>query len=413
MAIFHLSARVVKRSGGRSATASAAYRAGEEIADERTGQRFDYTRRHGVVHAEIMAPDNAPAWMHDRAQLWNAVEKVEKRKDAQLAREIELALPHELPPAQRVELVRSFVAAEFVAQGMIADVAIHAPGKRGDQRNAHAHIMLTMRELTGAGFGKKARGWNDNDQLAHWREAWAEHVNSALAREGIDARVDHRSLAAQGIDREPGTHQGPAVAEMTARGEVTDCAATAAAIAERNAARDQLTAELAQLAAQIAALEIEEADQVSATVQARADVAGNDNAMTDDQPTPAPTEQPKAPPETLAPAEPANAAAALSAEKPEAADPRDAPQSRYDHTATTAAPESTTEPDPRARIEAEAPHQAERQADLLAQMERQKLARDAFIEAQRADAEKARADPSQQTTARGGGGGRGGGGHSR
>jgi ATP-dependent exoDNAse (exonuclease V) alpha subunit len=231
MAIFHLSAHVVKRSAGRSATAAAAYRAGAEIADERTGQRFDYSRRFGVLSAEIMAPTDAPAWMHDRAQLWNAVEKIEKRKDAQLARDIEISLPHELDRMQQIELVRAFVAEQFVAQGMIADIAFHAPGKRGDNRNYHAHILLTMRELLGDGFGNKARGWNETEQLEHWREAWANHVNSALAREGIAARVDHRSLAAQGIDREPGTHQGPAVAEMTARGEATDCAATAAVIA--------------------------------------------------------------------------------------------------------------------------------------------------------------------------------------
>ena len=262
MAIYRLSADVVKRSAGRCTTAAAAYRAGAEIADERLGQTFDYTRRRGVLHSEIMAPDNAPAWMHDRAQLWNAVEKVEKRKDAQLARDIELALPHELSHAQRVDLVRAFVAAEFVKQGMIADVAIHAPCKRGDQRNAHAHIMLTMRELTGAGFGNKARGWNETEQLEHWREAWADHVNRALERHGFAARVDHRSLEAQGIDREPQIHLGPDVAEMAARGAETDRGEIAATIADRNAERDRLKAELDKLAQEILALEREQAGQI-------------------------------------------------------------------------------------------------------------------------------------------------------
>ena len=261
MASYHFSAKVVKRSAGRSATASAAYRAGAKIPDERQGFTFDYTRRRGVVHSEIVAPDNAPEWMRDRAQLWNAVEKVEKRKDSQLAREIELALPHELAPGERVELVRAFVVAEFVSKGMIADIAIHAPSKRGDQRNHHVHIMLTMRDLTSAGFGNKARGWNDKDLLEQWRAEWAAHVNRALERNGFDARIDHRSLEAQGIDREPQTHQGPAVGEMTARGIETDCATQAAVVANDNAERERLKAELETIAQQLAALEQEKVDQ--------------------------------------------------------------------------------------------------------------------------------------------------------
>jgi hypothetical protein len=262
MAIYRLSADVVKRSAGRCTTAAAAYRAGQQIADERLGQTFDYTRRSGVLHAEIMAPDNTPEWMRDRARLWNAVETVEKRKDAQLARDIELALPHELTHAQRVELVREFVAAEFVAKGMIADIALHAPCRHGDQRNHHAHILLTMRDLTSAGFGNKARGWNDKEQLKEWRASWAAYENRALERHGFAARVDHRSLEAQGIDREPQIHLGPDVAEMAARGAETDRGEIAATIDDRNAERDRLKAELAAIAQEILALERDQAAQV-------------------------------------------------------------------------------------------------------------------------------------------------------
>jgi hypothetical protein len=221
MAQFRLSASIIKRSTGRSVTAAAAYRAGCVIECDRYGEQHDYTRRRGILHAEIMAPDNAPDWMRDRAKLWNAVEAAERRNDAQLAREVQLSLPHELTDDQRRDLVRQFVSEQFVSEGMIADVAIHAPGRDGDDRNHHAHILLTMRELTGQGFGNKARSWNDTARLEQWREAWAEIQNRTLERLGISARVDHRSLEAQGIDREPQQHLGPAAAAMEAEGKET------------------------------------------------------------------------------------------------------------------------------------------------------------------------------------------------
>lgn len=222
MAIYRMSAKVVSRSRGQSAVACAAYRAGQRLDDARTGQVHNYTRRRDILHAEIIAPDNAPDWMRDRAQLWNAVEKAEKRKDAQLAREIQLALPHELTHAQRVELARSFVLEEFVKKGMVADLALHAPDRQGDDRNHHAHVMLTMRELTGDGFGKKAREWNDKDQLQGWREHWAEHVNRGLETYGHEMRIDHRSYTDQGIEKEPEPKVGPIATEMERRGVRTD-----------------------------------------------------------------------------------------------------------------------------------------------------------------------------------------------
>ena len=153
MASYRLHAKIISRSTGRTATAAAAYRSGTEIDCEVYGERHDYTNRGGVVHAEILTPENTPAWMSDRQALWNAVEKAERRKDAQLAREIQLSLPHELNADQRRELVRDFVQREYVDKGMIADIAIHKPHAKGDQRNHHAHVMLTMRTLTKSGFG--------------------------------------------------------------------------------------------------------------------------------------------------------------------------------------------------------------------------------------------------------------------
>ena len=223
MADYRLSAQVISRSSGQSAVAAAAYRAGERLHDVRLGEAHDYRRKSGVLHSQIMAPANTPDWMKDRAQLWNAVEAAEKRKDAQLAREIQLSLPHELDHKARVELARRFVQEQFVDRGMIADLAIHTPGREGDDRNHHAHVMLTMRELTGEGFGKKAREWNGPDVLEGWREQWANHQNREFEKRGLDIRVDHRSYEAQGIDREPTQHLGPTASKMERRGsEIPD-----------------------------------------------------------------------------------------------------------------------------------------------------------------------------------------------
>jgi ATP-dependent exoDNAse (exonuclease V) alpha subunit len=222
VAIYHLSAKIVKRSDGRSATAAAAYRAGVTIADRRTGLVFDYTRRRGVAHAEIIAPPRAHATFRERASLWNTVEAAERRRDAQLAREIELALPFELTPDQRLDLVREFTLLEFVARGMIADLAVHGPDRDGDRRNHHAHVMLTLRSLddesVGPDFGSKVRAWNDTALLEHWRRAWADAVNHALAEHGHPVRVDHRSYADQGVSLEPEPKIGPVATIIERRG---------------------------------------------------------------------------------------------------------------------------------------------------------------------------------------------------
>lgn len=191
---------MISRSAGRSATAAAAYRVGERIEDHRTGLTFDYRARGGVDHVETLAPANAPAWVQDRTALWNAVEVAETRKNSQVAREIRVALPAELDHGQRVELVREFCQREFVARGMVADIALHAPGREGDDRNHHAHILLTTREIGPEGFGAKNRDWNAVEMLEGWREAWARDSNRALERCGHDERIDHRTLEAQRIE---------------------------------------------------------------------------------------------------------------------------------------------------------------------------------------------------------------------
>lgn len=200
MAIFHLRATMISRSAGRSATAAAAYRTAERINDNRTGLSFDYRARGGVDHVEILAPNNAPDWAHDRSALWNAVEAAETRKNSQVAREIRVALPAELDHGQRVELVREFCQREFVARGMVADIALHAPGREGDDRNHHAHILLTTREIGPEGFTTKNRDWNAVEMLEGWREAWARDSNRALERCGLEERIDHRTLDAQRVE---------------------------------------------------------------------------------------------------------------------------------------------------------------------------------------------------------------------
>lgn len=226
MAIYHLSVKAVSRSAGRTSTAAAAYRAGCEIADERTGEIHDYRRKRGVESADIVLPDGAPKWAEDRAALWNAAEKAERRKDACVAREYEVALPAELSPAERRRLAVDFAKEMANAEGCAVDVAIHAPGKEGDSRNHHAHILRTTRKVGLDGLTDKLdtekAGRNRTADLDAVRTRWAELTNERLRENGIEARVDHRSLKDQGIDREPTSHMGPAVAAMERRGVKTE-----------------------------------------------------------------------------------------------------------------------------------------------------------------------------------------------
>ena len=223
MAIYHLSVKAVSRSAGRSSTAAAAYRAGCEITDRRTGEIHDYTRKGGVVSADIVLPDGAPMWANNRAELWNAAEAAERRKDACVAREFEVALPSELSPAERRRLAVDFAKEMANAEGCAVDVAIHVPGKEGDSRNHHAHILRTTRKVGPDGLTDKLdtekAGRKRSADLDAVRTRWAELTNERLRENGIEARVDHRSLEAQGIDRTPTSHLGPAVSEMVRHGD--------------------------------------------------------------------------------------------------------------------------------------------------------------------------------------------------
>lgn len=270
MAIYHLSVKIISRSRGRSAVASAAYRAGEKLHDLREGKTHDYSRKGGVVHREVIAPAGAPEWATQREVLWNRVEASEKRKDSQLAREVEIALPRELGPKARAQLVRSFVKEEFTSKGMIADVAIHNPKASDGQENPHVHIMLTMRHLENWEFGGKNRQWNRdfvdgqksiNDAVGGFanthgkgngyvgkstagliglRGRWANYVNDALSDANKKARIDHRSYADQGIDRMPQPKIGAAKWVQDRIGEARDQIRSLALVKQTNAIRHGL-----------------------------------------------------------------------------------------------------------------------------------------------------------------------------
>jgi len=237
MAIYHFSVQVIGRAQGRSSVAAAAYRASERLHDERLDRDHDFRAKSGVEHSEIMLPEGAPERLSDRATLWNEVEATEMRKDAQLAREVEFSIPREMTKAQGIELARDFVGQEFVARGMIADLNVHWDIGADGQPKPHAHVMLTMREVGPDSFGAKERNWNRTELVEQWRERWAEHVNSRLAELDIDARIDHRSLEAQGIDLEPQDKIGPAAQRMDERGLESERIEVHRAIAQRNGER--------------------------------------------------------------------------------------------------------------------------------------------------------------------------------
>ncbi|EGN9897690.1 MobA/MobL family protein [Salmonella enterica] len=195
MAIFHMSAQTISRSKGHSSVAAAAYRHGEKMTDEHTGEIHDYSKKKGVSDGVVLIPDGADKRFLKPEYLWNTIEKSEKRKDAQLAREFNIALPVEMTNEQKKALAIDFCNENFVKNGMIADIAFH----KLDSDNPHFHVMLTTRKLTpdGSGFGQKVREWNSKEQLEGWRKSWADTANEHMQRAGIDARIDHRSLKDQ------------------------------------------------------------------------------------------------------------------------------------------------------------------------------------------------------------------------
>lgn len=246
MAIYHLSIKIISRGKGKSAVAAAYYRSGEKIKNEYDGIVHDFTRKGGIAHTEILLPQNAPQEFSDRGTLWNSVEKIEKSKNSQLAREIEIALPKELNREKQIELVREYVKENFVKVGMCADIALHDK----NDGNPHAHILLTMRPLNenktwGAkskkeyildGNGEKVKlkngnyktrkistvDWNEQDKAEEWRKAWADITNKYLEENSIQEKVDHRSYQRQGIEQIPTIHLGVSASQMEKKGIVTD-----------------------------------------------------------------------------------------------------------------------------------------------------------------------------------------------
>lgn len=246
MAIYHLHTKIISRSKGKSSVGASAYRSGEKLYNKRDGLEHDYTRKKGVVFKEILAPNNAPNWATDREILWNEVEKIEKSKNSQLAREIDVALPIELDLDKQINLLRNYVQNIFVNNGMVADFVIHDK-KDG---NPHAHIMLTMRPFDENGeWGAKAKkeyildkqgnkiydkkgnakskkiettNWNKKETLEYWREQWSEYTNKALEKANIKAKIDHRSYEERRIDKLPMKHEGAAVRAMEKRGIDTE-----------------------------------------------------------------------------------------------------------------------------------------------------------------------------------------------
>ncbi len=246
IAIYHWNIGIVSRGKGKSAVAATAYRSGEKLTNEWDGMTHDYTRKGGVVHTEIMLPPHAPPSFSDRATLWNNLELYEEAGNAQLAREIDAALPIELSREEQIRLVREYCSSQFVSRGMCVDYAIHDT----DSGNPRCHIMLTMRPLDERGTwaakskkeydldenGERIRlpsgrykthkvdltGWNDKDNTLLWRKAWADISNSYLERAGSTERIDHRSNAERGIDEIPTVHMGVAACQMEKKGIATE-----------------------------------------------------------------------------------------------------------------------------------------------------------------------------------------------
>ena len=246
MGIYHLSIKIISRGKGKSAVAASAYRSGEKIKNEYDGVVHDFTRKGGIAHTEILLPQNAPEEFSNRSVLWNSVEKIEKSKNSQLAREIEIALPKELDREKQINLVREYVKENFVKVGMCADIALHDK----NDGNPHAHILLTMRPLNeDKTWGAKSKkeyildengekvklkngnyktrkintvDWNEQDKAEHWRKAWADITNKYLEENNIQDKVDHRSYQRQGIEQIPTIHLGVSATQMEKKGIATD-----------------------------------------------------------------------------------------------------------------------------------------------------------------------------------------------
>ena len=271
-AIYHCSIQIIGRSKGRSAVGAAAYRSGEKILNTWDGVTHDYTNKGGVIYKEILLPSHAPPEYAERAVLWNAVEQIEKNKHAQLAREINVALPVELGRGEQIDLVRNYCQKNFVDAGMCADFAIHD----NYTGNPHAHILLTMRpfKVDGTWDDKQRKvycrdengnriydpqtrlyacetiattDWNRREKAELWRSSWAELCNQYLARNDFDLKIDHRSYERQGIALKPTIHLGPSVTEMERRGIRTEKGDYNRTIMEENSMMRQVRARVSNL----------------------------------------------------------------------------------------------------------------------------------------------------------------------
>lgn len=271
MVIYHCSIKIIKRSQGRSAVAAAAYRSGQKLTNEWDGITHDYTKKGGVVHWEILLPAHAPPQFSDRSELWNSVEKSEKIRKAQLAREIEIALPGEIDRHSQIRLVRKYVDDIFVSAGMCADFSIHDKG----DGNPHAHIMLTLRPILENGeWGAKCRkeydldgrgqriplpggefkshrvnttDWNDPGKVEYWRAQWARYANAMLEFRNLPQRVDHRSYLRQGVQQIPTVHMGVAATQMESRGLNTEKGAVNREIFAQNRLLKEIKARITRL----------------------------------------------------------------------------------------------------------------------------------------------------------------------
>ncbi|MFZ4167046.1 MobQ family relaxase [Brevundimonas sp. NPDC058933] len=217
MAIYHFSVQMISRGKGQSAIASAAYRSGQRLVDEQTNESKFY-KREVQPENHILAPENSPIWVQNREILWNEVEYSEKRKNSQLAREINVALPRELSNQQQTELIKDYIQDQFVDKGMVADIAIH----RDDANNPHAHVMLTTREVSEEGFTTKNRDWNKKELLEQWREQWSAYANKALEQAQINERITHKSHADRGLEILPTVHMGHVASDMEKKGIQTE-----------------------------------------------------------------------------------------------------------------------------------------------------------------------------------------------
>ena len=251
MALFHLSVTQTKRSTGQSAIASAAYRAGERLYSEYYGEYSDYTRKGGVICSDILLPSHAPPEYADRQTLWNAVEKAERGKNAQLAYSFDIALQNEFSLEENIALARQFLLENFVSRGMVVDFAVHQPDREdGGIPNPHFHVLCPIRPIEQNGkWGLKQRrvyeldedgnrirdadgkfvfnavpttDWGSPETLEHWRQTWAELCNAKFAEKGIDVRIDHRSYERQGVELLPTVHEGATVRAMEKKGIRTE-----------------------------------------------------------------------------------------------------------------------------------------------------------------------------------------------